>query len=211
LAWPSPSGPLGRQRGQPGQCAAGTGECDLSPADASYVRRSFRKIVAAAGWTLGSGLPANCGTASSRCSPTPRSPSSRSRDWSATAARPRRRLYMGSRSGRCSCTGLTSWTGSSRMGRTWVLSYSPPAISRSLPGRMPLIWSGWPDLNRRPLRPELAALLGVWPSSQLAECAAGGGCWRLCGCVAVLPCCTVYRISSSDRAHPNRFRLDQRA
>jgi hypothetical protein len=41
----------------------------------------------------------------------------------------------------------------------------------------------------RPLRPELAALLDVWPSSQLAECAGGRRCWRLCGEVAVLCCC----------------------
>ena len=47
-----------------------------------------------------------------------------------------------------------------------------------------------------PLRPELAAPLGVWPSSQLAECVAGRRCWPLCGDVAVLPCCTVYRITS---------------
>jgi hypothetical protein len=43
-------------------------------------------------------------------------------------------------------------------------------------------WSGWPDLNRRPLRPELVAPLGGWPSSQLAECVlpvmAAGGCAR---------------------------------
>jgi hypothetical protein len=71
-------------------------------------------------------------------------------------------------------------------------------------------WSGWPDLNRRPLRPELAAPLGVRPSSQLAECATGRRCWRLCGDVAVLPCCTVYRISSSGRSRPDRFRLDRR-
>ena len=31
-----------------------------------------------------------------------------------------------------------------------------------------------------PLRPELAAPLGVWPLSQLAECADGRRCWRLC-------------------------------
>ena len=62
----------------------------------------------------------------------------------------------------------------------------------------------------RPLRPELAALLGFWLSSQLAECAAGRRCWRLCGDVAVLPCCTVYRISSSGRSRPDRFRLDRR-
>ena len=52
---------------------------------------------------------------------------------------------------------------------------------------------------RRPLRPELAAPLGVWSSSQLAECAAGRRCWWLCGDVAVLSCCTVYRISNSVR------------
>ena len=56
-----------------------------------------------------------------------------------------------------------------------------------------------PRGQRWPLRPELAAPLGVWPSSQLAECAAGRGCWGLCGDVAVLPCCTVHRISSSGR------------
>jgi hypothetical protein len=43
---------------------------------------------------------------------------------------------------------------------------------------------------RWPLRPELAALLGVWPSSQPVECAGGRRCWRLYGDVAVLCCCT---------------------
>ena len=62
-----------------------------------------------------------------------------------------------------------------------------------------------------PLRPELAAPLDVWPSSQLAQCAAGRRCWRLCGDVAVLPCCTVYRISSSGRHGSDPSRLDQRA
>ena len=42
----------------------------------------------------------------------------------------------------------------------------------------------------RPLWPELAALLGVWPSSQLARCAGGRAGWRLSGAVAVLLCCT---------------------
>ena len=40
-----------------------------------------------------------------------------------------------------------------------------------------------------PLRPELAAPLGVWPLSQLAECAAGRRCWLLCRgrcCTSVL-------------------------
>ncbi len=63
--------------------------------------------------------------------------------------------------------------------------------------------------QRWPLRPELTAPLGVWLSSQLAECAAGRRCWRRCGDVAVLPCCTVYRISSSGQGCPDRFRLDQ--
>ena len=31
----------------------------------------------------------------------------------------------------------------------------------------PLTWSGWPDLNRRPLRPELRAVLGVSVPLQL--------------------------------------------
>src|SRR5579859_6690461 len=43
---------------------------------------------------------------------------------------------------------------------------------------------------RRPLRPELEAVLGVWPSSQLAQCAGGRAGWRLSGDVAVLFCCT---------------------
>ena len=53
----------------------------------------------------------------------------------------------------------------------------------------PVSWSGWPDLNRRPLRPELAAPLGVLAPSQLAM--GVGGClgpW-LYGVVAVLLCC----------------------
>jgi hypothetical protein len=58
--------------------------------------------------------------------------------------------------------------------------------------------------------PELATPLGVRSSPQLAEYAAGRRCWRLCGGVAVLPCCTVYRISSSGRGRPYRFVLDQR-
>ena len=61
-----------------------------------------------------------------------------------------------------------------------------------------------------PLRPETRAPLGFWPSSQLAQCAADRPCWRLCGDVAVLPCCTVRRISSSGRGRPDPFKLDQR-
>jgi len=59
-------------------------------------------------------------------------------------------------------------------------------------------------LNRLPLRPELAAPLGLWPSSQLAECAIGRRCWRLCGDVAVLPRCIVCRISSPGGGRPDR-------
>jgi len=51
--------------------------------------------------------------------------------------------------------------------------------------------SGWPDLNRRPLlRPELAAPLGVCPSSRLAQGVDGSSCLQLSGSVAVLCCCT---------------------
>ena len=42
----------------------------------------------------------------------------------------------------------------------------------------------------RPLRPELAAPLGVWPSSQLARCADSRASWRLSGATAVHDCCT---------------------
>jgi hypothetical protein len=59
--------------------------------------------------------------------------------------------------------------------------------------------------QRWPLRPELAAPLGVWPSSQLAQCAAGRGRWRLEGDVALLSCCTVCRISSSGPGRSDRF------
>jgi hypothetical protein len=45
-------------------------------------------------------------------------------------------------------------------------------------------------LGSRHLRPELAAPLGVWMSSQLARCVDGRGGWRLSGAVAVLGCCT---------------------
>ena len=41
-----------------------------------------------------------------------------------------------------------------------------------------------------PLRPELEAPLGVWPSSQLIRCAGGRTGWRLSGDVAVRCCCT---------------------
>ena len=64
--------------------------------------------------------------------------------------------------------------------------------------------------QRWSLRPELAAPLGVWRLSQLAECADDRRCWRLCEDVAVLPCCTVHRISSSGRVCSDRFKLDRR-
>jgi hypothetical protein len=51
-------------------------------------------------------------------------------------------------------------------------------------------WSGWPDLNRRPLRPELAAPLGVCPLPQLMEGVGGSSCSLLTGDVAVFCCCT---------------------
>jgi len=51
---------------------------------------------------------------------------------------------------------------------------------------LPLSWSGWPDLNRRPLRPELAAAQGVWLPSQLAQGVGDSSCSWLLGVVAVL-------------------------
>jgi hypothetical protein len=45
-------------------------------------------------------------------------------------------------------------------------------------------------LNRRPLRPELAAPLGVRPLPQLMERLGGSSCSLLSGDVAVLSCCT---------------------
>jgi hypothetical protein len=46
-------------------------------------------------------------------------------------------------------------------------------------------------LNRRPLRPELAAVLDDWPVLQLAEGAGDSSCSLLSGVVAVLGCCIV--------------------
>src|SRR5271169_6557616 len=86
-------------------------------------------------------------------------------------------------------------------------SHSPTYREARPESRMwPSTWSGWPDLNRRPLRPELAALLDVWPSYQLAVLAvvAAGGCvGRLLYFAAVLRlphrlACRV-RCSSADR------------
>jgi hypothetical protein len=57
------------------------------------------------------------------------------------------------------------------------------------------------------LRPELAAPLGVWPSSQLAQCAGGRAGWRLSGAVAVLLCCTAP--ASSARAPGCCSRVDR--
>jgi len=49
-----------------------------------------------------------------------------------------------------------AWTGSSQAGLIRMLSYSAPAASRSAVGCKPCDLVGWPDLNRRPLRPELS-------------------------------------------------------
>lgn len=46
----------------------------------------------------------------------------------------------------------------------------------------------YPAASDWPLRPELAAPLSVWPSSQLTRCAGGRAGWRLSGDVAVLRC-----------------------
>jgi hypothetical protein len=51
-------------------------------------------------------------------------------------------------------------------------------------------WSGWPDLNRRPLRPKLPAVLGVRRSCPARVDVGGSARQPLCGLVAVLLCCT---------------------
>jgi integrase len=81
-----------------------------TPSDASHVRRSFRRVVEAAGLNPGSGRRASCGTASSRFSPMLVSRSSRSHAWSAIAALPLLRLSTGSGSGRFWSGALTPWT-----------------------------------------------------------------------------------------------------
>jgi len=133
-----------------------------TPADASHVRRSFRTVVAAAGLDPHEWTPRELRHSLSRCSLMLTSRSSRSPVWSATAAQPRRRRYTqadppGDRA-RCRCHGphLPGRPGSPclvthlvtrhrrRAGLMWVVCL--------------LSWSGWPDLNRRPLRPERSAL-----------------------------------------------------
>jgi hypothetical protein len=58
-----------------------------------------------------------------------------------------------------------------------------------------------------PLRPELAAPLGVRSSSQLARCADGRAGWRLSGSVAVHDCCTAPAASAhTPGAVPTRRR-----
>ena len=85
---------------------------------------------------------------------------------------------------------------------TWAFSVSACCLIQDHPAYIPCG-------QRRPLRPELAAPLDVWLSSQLARCAAGRRCWLLCGDVAVLPCCTVSRVSSLGLSPPDLFGLDE--
>ncbi len=59
---------------------------------------------------------------------------------------------------------------------------------------------------RWPLRPELAAPLGVWPLSQLACCVAGRASKRLSGGVAVHACFTLYCARLTTRRLPCRCR-----
>jgi hypothetical protein len=67
--------------------------------------------------------------------------------------------------------------------------------------------------HAEPLRPELEAPLGCWPSSQLDRCAGGRDVWRLSGGVAVLDCCTVPGLIGSRAgrdAHSPTFRFSGR-
>lgn len=58
-----------------------------------------------------------------------------------------------------------------------------------------------PRGQRWPLRPELAALLGIWSSSQLTRDVGDRTGWRLCGDVAVLSCCTSSAQGASRAEH----------
>jgi hypothetical protein len=89
----------------------------------------------------------------------------------------------------------TAPTWAFRVGAFYVIQDHPAYIPRG---------------QRWPLRPEVAAPLGVRPSSQLAQCATGRGRWKLEGEVAVLSRRKVCRISSSGHSYPDRFKLDQR-
>ncbi len=60
---------------------------------------------------------------------------------------------------------------------------------------------------RRPLRPELAAPLGVWPSSQLTRCAGDRAGWRLSG--DVLYVAAVLRLTHRQRHPPQCPRADR--
>jgi hypothetical protein len=64
-------------------------------------------------------------------------------------------------------------------------------LQLNVSGFRPVLACGW---HGDAPRCELAALLGVWPSSRLAQCATGRDRWRLYGDVAVLPCRAVRRI-----------------
>ena len=64
-----------------------------------------------------------------------------------------------------------------------------------------------PLMARQPLRPELAAPLDVWPSSQLAQCAAGRGRkWRLEGDMAVLT--VLYAVLAPDPGAANNLPVE---
>ena len=58
-----------------------------------------------------------------------------------------------------------------------------------------------PHGQRWPLRPELAALLGIWSLSQLTRDVGDRTGWRLCGDVAVLSCCTSSAQGASRAEH----------
>jgi hypothetical protein len=105
-----------------------------TPADASHVRRSFRKVVAAAGLDPHEWTPRELRHSFVSLLSDARFRSSRSPAWSATAAQPRQRRCTGSKSARWSYTVPMSWTASSR---ATTLSYSAPAQSRAHVGRMP--------------------------------------------------------------------------
>jgi hypothetical protein len=100
---------------------------------------------------------------------------------------------------------------------SWWLSFAATALEIGIEDqrtktatredrKWPVSWVGMAGFEPAASSSRTSCTAGRLASSQLAEYAAGRRCWPLCGNVAVLPCCTVYRISNSDP----KFRLDQR-
>jgi hypothetical protein len=100
------------------------------------------------------------------------------------------------------CSALTSENAD------WALSCQPPSSDHDYPC-VTMVGRSLSHADRtsclralgsRPLCPELAAPLGVWPSPQLTRCAGGRAGWWLSGDVAVRCCCTAPAASAKTPA-----------